>query len=123
MNELKYLNRVALSYKNLIKNNSSKDLSKKIDFYIEQLESAIETAKRLEEINVGEIQEWAETIQTVYEVDDANTIIQKFELWIMKKFVEYKYDRALRYSYTLNGIVENFKQVLVRLNQIKAFSS
>lgn len=120
MNEIKHLNRIARRYENWLESGSSY-IRDNISFHVEQLELAIATVKRSLEVTEEEIIGWADAMQAVSEVDDANTWLQKIELKIMTWYVNYKYDKALKYLYDLNSAMEQLCKIASRLKQISFF--
>lgn len=121
MNEIKYLNLVARDYEIMLKKNPQR-AKDELDFFIDQMNQAITQTKQLQETASDDIQNWAEAIQTVSEVDDANTWLQKLELKMMKRHVDKRYHQSLVYSKQVADVLERLEVISKRLYQIKAFS-
>lgn len=120
MNEIKQLNRIAKRYENWLESGFSYSCDN-ISFHIEQLELAIATSRSSLEVTEEEISDWADAIQELSNVDDANNWLKKIELKIMTWYVNDKYDKALKYLYNLNSAMERVSKIVFRLKQISFF--
>ena len=84
-------------------------------FHIEQLKGIIGQAKNALNMETDNIEMWAGTMQVVYEVDDANTLIEKIQLFFMKLYVNHMYDKALRETRCIQLGIEKLQKLLNRL--------
>ena len=91
------------------------------DYHIEQLKGIIEQANDALKLETEEIEMWADTMQEVYTVDDADTLIKKIQLFFMKKYVNHMYDKALRETRCLELGKEKLQKLLNRLLVLNAF--
>lgn len=66
------------------------------EFHIQQLRVSIDAADELLDIVAEEIEEWSETIKEVYSIDDAHTWLDRLQLFLMKKYVNFKQSHACR---------------------------
>lgn len=66
------------------------------EFHIEQLNTSIGVADELLDIVAEEIKSWSETIREVYAVDDADTWWKKLQLFVMKKYVNFRQSQVCR---------------------------
>ena len=85
------------------------------EVHIERLKGIIEQADEALKIESEEFEVWSGTMEEVYSVDDAYTIIQKIEVVIMKWYVNYKYDKALKEIRCLRLGREKLKKLLNKL--------
>ena len=90
-------------------------------FHIEQLKGIIGQAKNALNMETDNIEMWAGTMQVVYEVDDANTLIEKIQLFFMKLYVNHMYDKALRETRCIQLGIEKLQKLLNRLLLLDAF--
>ncbi len=97
------------------------EMIKNRDVYIPQLRGIIECAVQYLEITYGEMESWANTMQTVFAVDDANTWLQKIELWLMKKFVCYRYSQTIKEADIVETAKRQFESMLNTLEVMNAF--
>ena len=86
--------RLALKYERLFENDFERIRNQK-EFYMNELRGIIEQADDALELESEQIADWGKNIQTVYEVDDANTLWKKFELFLMKLYVNRMYSKAV----------------------------
>ena len=91
------------------------------NFHIEQLKEIIEQAGCALNFETDAIEMWAGTMQVVYEVDDANTLIEKIQLFFMKMYVNHMYDKALRETRCIQLGIEKLQKLLNRLLLLDAF--
>lgn len=91
------------------------------NFHIEQLKEIIEQAGCALNFETDAIEMWAGTMQVVYEVDDANTLIEKIQLYFMKMYVNHMYDKALRETRCIQLGIEKLQKLLNRLLLLDAF--
>lgn len=94
---------------------------KEREFHIQQLRLIIEQANKAQNLISGDIANWGECIQVVYDVDDANTLWQKFDLSIMKWYVNKMYAKALEESRMVGLGKEKLEKLLNRLLVMGAF--
>lgn len=112
--------RLVRKYEIGFEKNSARIFEEK-DFHIEQLKIAISNAEEMLNCLGEEIADWAEALQEVYEVDDADTWWKKIELKIMKVYVNHKYSRVLDESKQVGEFCMKLKMFLNRLEILKAF--
>lgn len=120
MRDVYRLNRLVQRYENLFRNRLS-DVKEESDFHIDQLKRAIECTDSVLEIVGEEINDWSEAVQEVYEVDDANTPWKKFQLMLMKWYVNKRYEQVLNEAVSVGKAKEKFEVFLKRLEILKCF--
>ncbi len=85
---------------------------KQRDFHMYQLKTVIKAANEMLEVIYEEIEGWCDSIKEVYEVDDAINPFQKFQVFIMKKYVIYRYEKALDESQSIEQSKEKLESFL-----------
>lgn len=102
---------LVVRYENAFRDNMWGILKQK-QFHIEQLKTAIDAADEILEAIYGEIEGWCDSIKEVYEVDDAINPFRKFLVFIMKKYVIYRYEKALDESQSIEQSKEKLESFL-----------
>ncbi|MCI8291449.1 MAG: hypothetical protein HFJ25_04275 [Clostridia bacterium] len=82
--------RIADKYEKMFQENPCK-LIKEKQFHIEQLEMSIDAADEILGALEGEMEDWSSAMTEVCMVDDADTPWKKFQMLVMKKYVDYRY--------------------------------
>ena len=85
---------------------------KQRDFHMYQLKTVIKAANEMLEVIYEEIEGWCDSIKEVSEVDDAINPFQKFQVFIMKKYVIYRYEKALDESQSIEQSKEKLESFL-----------
>ncbi len=91
------------------------------DFHITQLREAIGCADQFLDISYGELENWADSIQVVYEVDEFDNVFQRVELVFMKKFVNWMYSRTLKEITITEDAKKRMQSILNKLEVLNAF--
>lgn len=112
--------RLANKYERVFENRFETVREEK-EIHMERLKGIIEQADSALKMETEQIELWAGTMEEVYGVDDANTIIQKIELAIMKWYVNYMYDKALKETRCLELGKEKLQKLLNKLILLSAF--
>lgn len=88
------------------------EILKKKKFHIEQLETVIGAADEILEVIDGELENWCNTIKEVYTVDDEDNLWLKFKVFLMKKYVNYHYEKLLKECYSIGDSKEKLQEFL-----------
>ena len=91
------------------------------DTHITQLREAVGCAKQFLDISYEELENWSDSIQAVYEVDEFDNIFQRVELVFLKKYVNWMYSRTLKEIYIAEEAKKRLKSVLNKLEVLNAF--
>lgn len=91
------------------------------DTHITQLREAVGCAKQFLDISYEELENWSDSIQAVYEVDEFDNIFQRVELVFLKKYVNWMYSRTLKEIYIVEEAQKRLKSVLNKLEVLNAF--
>ena len=91
------------------------------DTHIAQLREAIGCAKQFLDISYEELENWSDSIQAVYEVDEFDNIFQRVELVFLKKYVNWMYSRTLKEIYIVEEAKKRLKKILNKLEVLNAF--
>lgn len=108
----KYERRMEFCHENMVNNR---------DFHITQLREAIGCADQFLDISYGELENWADSIQAVYEVDEFDNIFQRVELVFLKKYVNWMYSRTLKEITIVEDAKKRLQKVLNKLEVLNAF--
>lgn len=73
------------------------------------------------DITYGELESWAESIESVYAVDEFNNIFEKIELVFLKWYVNTRYSRTLKEATVTEEAKKRLKSVLNKLEILNAF--
>ncbi len=91
------------------------------EVHITQLREAIGCAKQFLDISYEELENWSDSIQAVYEVDEFDNIFQRVELVFLKKYVNWMYSRTLKEIYIVEEAQKRLKNILNKLEVLNAF--
>ena len=91
------------------------------DTHITQLREAVGCAKQFLDISYEELENWSDSIQAVYEVDEFDNIFQRVELVFLKKYVNWMYSRTLKEIYIVEEAKKRLEKVLNTLEVLNAF--
>ena len=91
------------------------------EVHITQLREAIGCAKQFLDISYEELENWSDSIQAVYEVDEFDNIFQRVELVFLKKYVNWMYSRTLKEIYIVEEAKKRLEKVLNTLEVLNAF--
>lgn len=108
----KYERRMEFCHESMVNNR---------DFHITQLREAIGCADQFLDISYGELENWADSIQVVYEVDEFDNVFQRVELVFMKKFVNGMYSRTLKEITITEDAKKRMQSILNKLEVLNAF--
>ena len=115
---IKDLNRITKKYEKKFQRDFL-EIRHEIDFHIQTLTDAITYADEALDGLGEEISEWCDIIQELYEVDDANTIWQKIDLWRLKFIANNRYATVLDEAVTVQNCKERLQKLLNRLLILK----
>lgn len=97
------------------------DMVKNRETYITQLRGVITCVEQSLDISYGELENWADSIQAVYEVDEFDNFFQRVELVFLKKYVNWRYSRTLKEITVTEDAKKRLKNVLNKLEVLNAF--
>ena len=117
-NVIKDLNRSIKKYEKKFQRDFL-EIRHEIDFHIQALTDAITYADEALDSIVEEISEWCDILQGLYEVDDANTIWQKIDLWRLKFIANNRYATVLDEAVSVQNSIERLQKLLNRLLVLK----
>ena len=92
------------------------------DFYIEQLGTAMNATDVGLEMIKGEVQDWAEAIQEVSEIDDADTWLKKIQCYFMMRKCMKQYVKSLEEQEYLIDIKKRLEKILNRFLIFKSYN-
>lgn len=112
--------RLAKRYENRMKNFHD-DMMDNRDFHITQMREVMKSIQLSLDVLYKELENWADAIQSVYEVDMFNNIFERIELVFLKKYVNEKYSRTLKKITITEDAKKRLKNVLNKLEVMNAF--
>lgn len=112
--------RLAKKYERRMKYNRENIVNNRDD-HITQLREAIGCAKQFLDISYEELENWSDSIQAVYEVDEFDNIFQRVELVFLKKYVNWMYSRTLKEIYIVEDAKKRLEKILNTLEVLNAF--
>ena len=115
---IKDLNRITKKYEKKFQRDFL-EIRNEIDFHIQALTDAITYADEALDSIVEEISEWCDILQGLYEVDDANTILQKIDLWRLKIIANNRYATVIDEAVAVQNCKERLQKLLNRLLVLK----
>ena len=117
-NVIKDLNRSTRKYEKKFQRDFL-EIRNEIDFHIQTLKDVICYADEALDSIGEEISEWCDILQELYEVDDANTILQKIDLWRLKIIANNRYATVLDEAVAVQNCKERLQKLLNRLLVLK----
>ena len=117
-NVIKDLNRSTKKYEKKFQRDFL-EIRNEIDFHIQALTDAITYADEALDSIGEEISEWCDILQELYEVDDANTILQKIDLWRLKIIANNRYATVIDEAVAVQNCKERLQKLLNRLLVLK----
>lgn len=89
--------------------------------YITQLRGVMACVEQSLDISYGELENWADSIQVVYEVDEFDNFFQRVELVFMKMYVNRRYSQTLKEITVTEEAKKKLQNVLNKLEVLNAF--
>lgn len=93
----------------------------KKDFHITQLREVMKCIERFLDISYEELENWANSIQAVYEVDEFDNIFERIELVFLKRYVNWQYSRTLKEVTITEEAKKRLQKVLNTFELLNAF--
>ncbi len=90
-------------------------------FHITQLREAIEAADRLLDISYTEFENWADSMQALYEVDEFDNFFERLQLIYLKWYVNYRYTKTVKEIQETEDAKKKMEEVLKKLELFDAF--
>lgn len=90
-------------------------------FHITQLREAIEAANHLLEISYKEFENWADSLQALYEVNEFDNFFERLELIYLKWYVSHRYSQSVKEIQDTEAAKKKMEKVLRNLEIIGAF--
>lgn len=112
--------RLAIKYEKQFERNFQEILSEK-ELHIETLKAILEETESALELEAENMANFGQNIQMLYTLDDVNTLWKKIQLLLMKWYVNWMYDKAVKESKYLGIGKEKIQNLLKRLLVISAF--
>lgn len=108
----RYERRMEYCHDEMVKNRSS---------HITQLREVMKCVEHSFEISYGELESWADSIESVYSVDEFDNIFQRVELVFLKMYVNWRYSQALNEVAITEDAKKRLQSVLNKLEVLNAF--
>ena len=112
--------RVATKYEKRFERDFEKICNNKA-YHIETLKAILEQAEDALNLEADNMANWGQTMQILYEVDDADTLWKKFQLFLMKWYTNWMYSKSVTESRYLGIGKEKLEKLLNRLLVLSAF--
>ncbi len=119
-NVIKDLERATTEYEREFQENFI-DVKNDIDFHVKTLEETIKNVDEALDSNGEELSKWCDILQELYEVDDAYTLKDKFDLWRLKLIANKRYGDLLDEAVEVQAIKERLEKLLNRIMIIKCW--
>lgn len=97
------------------------DMVKNRGTHITQLREVIKCAKQSLDISYGELESWADSMQSVYEVDEFDHFWERIELVFLKIRVNWRYNQTLKEITITEEAKKRLEAVLNKLEVLNAF--
>ena len=97
------------------------DMVKNRDSYITQLREVMKCIEQSLDITYEELENWAESIESVYAVDEFNNIFERIELVFLKWYVNTRYSWTVKEAEVTEEAKKRLKNVLNKLEVLNAF--
>ena len=91
------------------------------EFHITQLREAIEAANKLLDICYQEFENWADSMQALYEVDEFDNIFERLQLKYLKWYVSHRYSQTVKEIQDAEQAKKKMQKVLTTLEVLNAF--
>lgn len=108
----RYERRMEYCHEEMVKNKET---------HITQLREVMKCVERSLDITYGELECWADSIESVYAVDEFNNIFERIELVFLKWYVNTRYSRTLKEAEVTEEAKKRLKSVLNKLEVLNAF--
>lgn len=112
--------RLASRYEKKMKINHEEMVSNR-DFHITQLREAIEAADKLLDICYSEFENWCDSMQALYEVDEFDNFFERIELVVLKWYVNLMYCKSVKEIQDTENAKKRLKKVQTTLEVLNAF--
>ncbi len=97
------------------------DMVKNRGIHITQLREVIKCAEKSLDISYGELESWADSMQSVYEVDEFDHFWERIELVFLKLRVNWRYNQTLKEITITEEAKKRLEAVLNKLEVLNAF--
>ena len=108
----RYEKRMEYCHEEMVKNRNA---------HIAQLREVMKCVEQSLDITYGELENWANSIEAVYAVDEFNNIFERIELVFLKWYVNMMYSRTLKEAEVTEEAKKKLKAVLNKLEVLNAF--
>ncbi len=108
----RYERRMEYCHEEMVKNKAT---------HITQLREVMKCVEQALDITYGELENWAESIESVYSVDEFDNFFQKIELVFLKWYVNYRYSSTLKEIEITEAAKSRLQKVLNKLEVLNAF--
>lgn len=108
----RYENRMEYRHDKMVKNR---------DTHITQLREVMKCVERSLDISYGELESWADSIESVYSVDEFNNIFERIQLVFLKMYVNWRYSQTLKEVTITEDAKKRLQSVLNKLEVLNAF--
>ena len=112
--------RLAKRYERLMEYHHD-EMVKNKESYITQLREVMKCVEQALEITYNELENWSDSIESVYAVDEFNNIFERIETKVLKWYVCIRYSRTLKEIYVTEEAQKRLKSVLTKLEVLNAF--
>lgn len=93
----------------------------KKEFHTTQLREVMKCIERSLDISYEELENWASSIQSVYEVDEFDNIFERIELVFLKWYVNLRYSQTLKEVTITEEAKKRLQKVLNTFELLNAF--
>lgn len=97
------------------------EMVKNRDTHITQLREVMKCVEQSLDITYGELESWADSIESVYGVDEFDNIFEKIELVFLKWYVNHRYSSTLKEATITEEAKKRLQKVLNKLEVLNAF--
>ena len=97
------------------------EMVKNKDSHITQLREVMKCVEQSLEITYGELENWANSIESVYSVDEFDNFFERIELVFLKWYVNQRYSWTLKEAEVTEEAKKRLQSVLNKLEVLNAF--
>ena len=97
------------------------EMVKNKDSHITQLREVMKCVEQSLEITYGELENWANSIESVYNVDEFDNFFERIELVFLKWYVNQRYSWTLKEAEVTEEAKKRLQSVLNKLEVLNAF--
>jgi len=97
------------------------EMVKNKDSHITQLREVMKCVEQSLEITYGELESWADSIESVYSVDEFDNFFERIELVFLKWYVNTRYSWTLKEAEVTEEAKKRLQKVLNNLEVLNAF--